>query len=227
MIQIDENQIDRFAELLPTLPSLKPFDFCGADEGVLREGEARLFKNLLRFEGLSVSDVMTPRTVVVAFPQTASVDELVDAKGQFSRYPIYSENRDDITGYVLLGDALAKVAEDAHDTRLSELRRDLVAVRADTPLLEAFENLIEDHAHIVLVLDEYGGTAGIATMEDIIETLIGLEITDETDTTEDMQALAKDRWRARASRYGLLDDGERDAAIRLGLTGNRPDHSDN
>lgn len=198
----------------------------GAEEGVLRDGEARLFKNLLRFESLRISDVMTPRTVLVAFPQSATVDELVEGRGQFSRYPIYAENRDDITGYVLLGDALSKVADDAHGTLLSELRRDLVAVSAETPLLEAFESLIEDGAHIALVLDEYGGTAGIATMEDIIETLIGLEITDETDRNEDMQALARDRWRARAARYGVLDDDEREAAIRLGLTGTRPTQGD-
>lgn len=198
----------------------------GAEEGVLRDGEARLFKNLLRFESLRISDVMTPRTVLVAFPQSATVDHLVENRGQFSRYPIYSENRDDITGYVLLGDALSKVADDAHGTQLSELRRDLVAVSAETPLLEAFESLIEDGAHIALVLDEYGGTAGIATMEDIIETLIGLEITDETDRNEDMQALARDRWRARAARYGVLDDDEREAAIRLGLTGTRPTQGD-
>lgn len=182
----------------------------GAEEGVFRDGEARLFKSLLRFESLRVSDVMTPRTVVIAFPETATVDELVEAKRPFSRYPVYGSSRDDITGYVLLSDALSHVADDNHDTPLGDLRRDLVAVPESRSVLELFEDLVEGGEHITLVLDEYGGTAGIATLEDVIETLIGLEITDETDTTEDMQVLARERWRDRASQLGLLDDSERD-----------------
>jgi len=177
----------------------------GAEEGVFGEGEARLFKSLLRFESLRVSDVMTPRTVVFALPETATVQDLVETKRPFSRYPVYAENRDEITGYVLLNDALAKVADDAHDTVLSDLRRELVAVPEDRSLLELFEDLVDGGEHIAIVVDQYGGTAGIATMEDVIETLIGLEITDETDMNEDMQVLARDRWRDRASALGLLD----------------------
>ncbi|MEM9566236.1 MAG: hemolysin family protein [Actinomycetota bacterium] len=199
----------------------------GAEEGVFGDGEARLFKSLLRFESLRVSDVMTPRTVVVAFPETATVDELVEAKRPFSRYPVYASNRDDITGYVLLSAALAEVADDKHDTPLGELSRELMAVPESRSLLELFEDLVEGGEHITLVVDEYGGTAGIATLEDVIETLIGSEITDETDTTEDMQVLARNRWRARASQLGLLDPNERDAAIRYGLTGGEPPHADN
>ncbi len=194
----------------------------GAEEGVFGDQEAHLFKSLLRFESLRASDVMTPRTVLVAFPETAPADELVAAKRPFSRYPVYAENRDNITGYVLLSDALAQVADDVHDTPLSELRRDIVAVPGNQSLLEVFEGLVEGREHIALVIDEYGGTSGIVTMEDVIETLLGLEITDETDKTEDMQMLARDRWRDRASQLGLLDDTERDASIRLGLTGGKP-----
>jgi CBS domain containing-hemolysin-like protein len=185
----------------------------GAEEGVFSDGEARLFKSLLRFESLRVSDVMTPRTVIIALPATATAQDLVEAKRPFSRYPIYSDNRDNITGYVLLSDALARVADDAHTTPLHELHRELVAVPQSRSLLEVFEDLVEGGEHIALVLDEYGGTAGIATMEDVIETLLGLEITDETDTTEDMQVLARDRWRDRASQLGLLEDGEQDSTI--------------
>ncbi|MEM8922319.1 MAG: hemolysin family protein [Actinomycetota bacterium] len=186
----------------------------GAEEGVFGHGEARLFKSLLRFESLQVTDVMTPRTVVVAFPETTTAQQLVDAKRPFSRYPVYSVGRDDITGYVLLSDALARVADDAHDTPLKELRRDIVAVPEGRSMLEVFEELVEGHEHIALVVDEYGGTSGIATMEDVIETLLGLEITDETDTTEDMQVLARNRWRDRAAQLGILDDdGERDSSV--------------
>lgn len=198
----------------------------GAEEGVFGDREARLFKSLLKFESLVASDVMTPRTVMVAFPETATVDELVDAKRPFSRYPVFSENRDLITGYVLLSDALTQVADDAHDTLLADLRRDLESIPEDQSLLDVFETLLEGREHIALVVDQYGGTAGIATMEDVIETLLGLEITDETDKTEDMQVLARDQWRARASQLGLVEDAEEQAAIKLGLTGQHTSSTD-
>lgn len=197
----------------------------GAEEGVFGAREAGLFKSLLRFESLVASDVMTPRTVVVAFPEDGTAQDVMDANRPFSRYPVFSGSRDDITGYVLLSDALTKVADDAHDTPLSGLRRDLLHVPEDESVLEVFEHLVEGGEHIALVVDEYGGTAGVVTMEDIIETLLGLEITDETDETEDMQALARSQWLARASRLGLVDDKEREATIRLGLTGGEPPHS--
>ncbi len=198
----------------------------GAEEGVFGAREAGLFKSLLRFESLVASDVMTPRTVVVAFPEDATVEDVMEANRPFSRYPVYSESRDDITGYVLLSDALTRVADDAHGTPLSGLRRDLLHVPQDESVLEVFEHLVEGGEHIALVVDEYGGTAGVVTMEDIIETLLGLEITDETDETEDMQVLARSQWLARASRLGLVDDDERAATIRLGLTGGEPPRND-
>ncbi len=197
----------------------------GAEEGVFGDREAGLFKSLLLFESLVASDVMTPRTVMVAFSETDTVDQLMQAHRPFSRYPVFSENRDDITGYVLLSDALTLVADDAHDTPLSDLRRDLAAVPTDQSLLDVFERLLGGREHMALVVDEYGGTAGIVTMEDVIETLLGLEITDETDRAEDMQVLARSQWRARALRLGLLDDEERDATIRWGLTGGEPPRS--
>ncbi len=198
----------------------------GAEQGVFEEQEARLFKSLLQFESLRASDVMTPRTVLVAFRETDSARDLATADRPFSRYPVYAENRDDITGYVLLSDALAEVADDAHETPLSTLRRDLPTVAENEPLLEVFERLVDKREHIALVVDQYGGTAGVLTMEDVIETLLGVEITDETDLEEDMQLLARERWKDRASRLGLLDPDEREATIRLGLTGGEPPHDD-
>lgn len=198
----------------------------GAEEGVFGAREAGLFKSLLRFESLAASDVMTPRTVMVAFPEDASAQEVMQASRPFSRYPVHTGGRDHITGYVLLSDALTMVADDAHGTPVSELRRDLLRVPEDQSVLEVFEQLLEDREHIALVVDQYGGTAGIVTMEDIIETLLGLEITDETDEIDDMQVLARDQWRARAARLGLVDQEERDATIRLGLTGGPPPSTD-
>ncbi len=197
----------------------------GAEEGVFDRQEAKFLTSLLRFESLRVADVMTPRTVLVAFPETATAQDLVDAERPFSRYPVYGTDRDDITGYVLLSDALAQVAADEHEHPLGSLRRDVVAVPEDQSLLELFDRLVEEREHIALVVDQYGGTAGLVTMEDVIETLLGIEITDETDVTEDMQVLARERWRSRASDLGL-DEDERDARIRFGLTGAEPPRTD-
>jgi len=194
----------------------------GAREGVFNQRETELFKSLLRFESLRASDVMTPRTVVVAFAEIVSAQKLMEAKQPFSRYPVFSNDQDDITGYVLLSDALTKVAGGAPETPLAALRRDMAVVNTNQSLLEIFELFVDDGEQIARVIDEYGGTAGVVTMEDVIETLLGLEITDENDTTEDMQALAREQWRARASELGIVDGGERDSAIRFGLTGNRP-----
>ena len=105
---------------------------------------------------------------------------------------------------------------------MSTLRRDVVVVPEDQSLLEVFERLVDGREHVARVIDQYGGTAGIVTMEDVIETLLGLEITDENDMTEDMQGLARDQWRNRASQLGLTEDSDRDSSIRFGLTGGEP-----
>lgn len=191
----------------------------GADEGVFNEREVRIFKNLLRFESVRIADVMTPRTVITAFPETTKASELVEAGEGFSRYPVFSTTHDDITGYVLRSEALTRVASDEQDTALDELRRPLIDVPHDQSILEVFERLIAEGEHIARVVDEYGGTAGIATMEDVIETLIGIEITDENDATEDMQVLARDQWKRRAAQLGLSDGAGSDDSVRFGITG--------
>ena len=89
---------------------------------------------------------------------------------------------------------------------MSELRRDIIAVAEEFPILKLFTRFIETREHVALVLDEFGGKAGIVTMEDVIETLLGIEIVDELDDTEDMQALARKRWKERAQHLGLLED---------------------
>ena len=209
----------------------------GAEEGVFDPQESRILQSLLRFNELAARDVMTPRTVMVAFPATKPVREITNAQLRFSRFPIFEENRDHVTGYALRSDILRTVAEDEGDRPVSEIQRDLLTVPETLPLPRLFERFLERKEHLALVIDEYGGTQGIATMEDVVETLLGLEIVDEADTVHDMQVLARERWAERARALGLLDEtseaelaealGERDAGVKYGITGGVPPRATN
>ncbi len=183
----------------------------GTREGIFEEEESRILRNLLRFKSLRVKDIMTPRTVVLAAPQDTAVKAFFDKRPnpRFSRIPVYGENRDDITGYVLKHDLLLELANERGDTELAGLRRDILVVPELLSLRELFERLIETQEHLALVVDEYGGMAGIVSMEDLVETLLGLEIVDEVDLIQDMQVLARQQWYNRAKRLGLVpEDGD-------------------
>lgn len=198
----------------------------GFEEGVFEQQESHILQNLLRFNDLKARDVMTPRTVMVAFPESTPLQEIADRDLPFSRIPVFEKDRDHITGFILKSDVFEALADDRHDATAGDLRRDILTVPDSLPLPRLFDRLLERQEHIALVVGEYGGTSGLATMEDVVETLLGLEIVDEADTEQDMQAAARERWRERAERLGLLDEDqvahEREAGIELGLTGGQP-----
>lgn len=179
----------------------------GAQEGVLEEEEARILQNLFRFSKLRVKDIMTPRTVVLALPQAMTVGEVIENHDELphSRIPIFGENYDDVTGIVLKDDILLKVAQDEHHLRLAHLKRAFIAAPASLPLPELFRRLLNEQEHIAIVLDEYGGMAGVVSLEDTVETLLGAEIIDEADTASDLQELARQQWQSRARRLASLD----------------------
>jgi CBS domain containing-hemolysin-like protein len=171
----------------------------GEQEGTLEAQESRLLKNLLQLKVLHVSDVMTPRTVVRALKANAVVQDVAQKYDVLthSRLPIYTNDLDDSDGYVLRHDILRAVAEDRHDTPLSALKKPIGVVNETLSLEDALERFVSERKHIMLVIDEFGGVAGIITLEDAIETLLGIEILDESDTVEDMRALALQRVRER------------------------------
>jgi CBS domain containing-hemolysin-like protein len=180
----------------------------GAREGQLAAKESRILKNLFRFRSTKIKNIMTPRTVVFALQEEISIAEFFEQHHQtpFSRVPIYNKDRDDITGFVLKDDILLAQARNQHNSQLKEFKRDIKAVLSINSVSELFEFLLDRREHIVLVVDEYGGMEGIVTLEDVVETLLGLEIVDEADKTVDMQALARAMWEKRARRMGLLTD---------------------
>ncbi len=181
----------------------------GEREGVFDARESGIIANLLRFNTVTARDVMTPRTVVemVAEEETIAAFAADHGEKRFSRIPLYHDHsRDHVSGYVRKDDILAAAVEGRGEEPVSTLRRDLVAVAEDYPIPELFNRFLDRREHIALVVDEFGGMAGIVTMEDVIETLIGMEIVDELDHAEDMQVLARRSWERRARRRGLLTE---------------------
>ncbi|MGD2076052.1 MAG: CNNM domain-containing protein [Gammaproteobacteria bacterium] len=176
-----------------------------AREGQLEPQEITILTNLLRLRKSRVTDVMTPRTVVFSLDEDLTVEQFFWKYGsqRFSRIPIYSEDPGHLDGFVLRSDLLLAQARGNTDTRLSTYRREMSALPATTPLSRAFDAFLRQRAHIMMVVDEYGSIEGIVTLEDLLETLLGLEIVDESDATIDMQALARRLWRKRARDMGL------------------------
>ena len=179
----------------------------GTDEGVFIEKEHKIIQNLLRLRNVKVKEIMTPRVVVAVADEKLSLEEFLKNKDylKFSRIPIYTENDENITGYVFRQTVFEKLAEDQHELKLKDIKRDIVIVPNSIALYTLWEKLLEKKEHISLIVDEYGGLDGIVTMEDIIETLLGLEIIDEKDTITDMQKYARERWKERQTKYDLLN----------------------
>lgn len=179
----------------------------GADEGVFTEKEHKIIQNVLKLKNVRVSEIMTPRVVVVLADEALTLSEFLKNKDylKFSRIPVYQGNDDNVTGYVFRESVFEKLAEDQHQLTLKDIKRNIVYVPDSMVLFSLWEELLSKKEHIALIVDEYGGMDGIATMEDIIETLLGLEIVDEKDTVSDMQAFARERWKARQTKYNLLE----------------------
>ena len=179
-----------------------------AAEGQLNPQETRILKNLLRLRDTRVSDVMTPRTVVFSLPVNLTVEQFFWKYGseRFSRIPVYEEDPGHLDGFVLRNDLLLAQARGNTDTPLSTYRREISALPETVSLSRAFDEFLRQRAHIMMVVDEYGSVQGVVTLEDILETLLGLEIVDESDITTDMQELARRLARKRAREMGLQVD---------------------
>ncbi len=177
----------------------------GTEAGVLDEDERKIIQNLLRFSKILVKDIMTPRIVVVTASDALSVREFHDKNPElpFSRIPLYRERSDNVIGYILRDELLLSLVEDNDHKTLADIRRDIIIVHKTLPIPELLNLFINKKEHLALVVDEFGGMEGIVTMEDIIETLLGLEIVDESDSAVDMQALARKNWEQRARRMGV------------------------
>ena len=177
------------------------------EEGVFQQSESTIIKNLLRFDEVLVKDIMTPRAVVKIASEDKTIREFFEEnpKLSISRIPVYQGKMDHITGFVLKDTILEEIINENGDVPLSEIRRDILITKRNTPIPELFDTLIAKREHIALVVDEYGSVSGIVTMEDVIETLLGLEIMDESDNVADLQVLARKNWEIRAKQSGVIE----------------------
>ena len=177
----------------------------GAEGGYLDDSESRILRNLFRFPELRAEDIMTPRTVVFALHQDLTVSAVLEDYPEipFSRIPIYGRNRDDITGFVLKTDLLIAQLQGRGAEPISALRRDLEIVLEDASVEQVADELLGERSHLLAVFDEHGGLAGVVSLEDVVETLIGIEIVDEVDRVDDLRRLARQKWEKRMERLGL------------------------
>ena len=179
----------------------------GVQQGIFRPGESRVLKNLLRFNTIVAEDIMTPRTVVKVALENQTIKDFFDNNKdlRFSRIPVCKETKDDIYGFFLKDELLTNIIEGNGTAQIKDITREIQIVNENIHIPKLFSQLMENREHIALVVDEFGGMAGIVTMEDVIETLLGLEIMDEFDNIEDMQTLARKNWEKRARELGIID----------------------
>ncbi|WP_136482551.1 CNNM domain-containing protein [Cognatitamlana onchidii] len=177
------------------------------EEGVFQENESKIIKNLLTFKEVFAKDVMTPRTVMETEDENTSVEDFFrrNLNLRFSRIPVYTNNPDNITGLVLKDEIFKEMALDNNSKKLADLKRHIIVVNRSLAIPILFEKLVESRNHMALVVDEYGSVSGLVTMEDVIETLLGLEIMDESDSVSDLQVLARKSWESRAKKLGIFD----------------------
>lgn len=172
----------------------------GEEQGVFDESEMRILRNLFHFGSLRTKDIMTPRTVMFSLEENTTVRDAIAERGSmiFSRIPIWKGTPDQVTGYILKDQLLLRAARDELDVPVRAFAREALMVPDTIALPSLFEKLLDNREHIAVVVDEYGGVDGVVTMEDVLETLIGLEIVDEMDSVKDMRAMARAKWEARA-----------------------------
>ncbi len=167
----------------------------GVEEGVFQAKEKKIIQNFIKLDSVLAEDIMTPNLVVESVPETMTVKEFYALKDlSHSRIPVYKDNRDYITGYILRATVLERLAEDKFNIKLSDIMRPMLSFGEETSVSEIWEKMLESKEHISVITDEYGCMRGLVTMEDVIETMLGVEIVDEYDKTEDMQELARQRW---------------------------------
>ena len=165
------------------------------EEGVIKESESDIIKNMVKFNDVKIRNIMTPFSVMKIASENDSILDFYNKNPNlsFSRIPIYSNKMDNITGYVLKDNILEQIVKEKGDLSLSSIKRKSIFSNYESPIPITFDKLIKQREHISMVIDEYGTVRGLVTMEDIIETLLGREIMDETDTVKDMQDLAKEK----------------------------------
>ncbi|MEJ6475494.1 hemolysin family protein [Pseudoalteromonas piscicida] len=181
----------------------------GSEAGALHQDETETIRSLLRFRHARLESIMTPRTVLFKVHKDMTVHEYLSEHGSvaFSRVLIFDKNTDDIIGFVHKNDIMLAYHRLGEEYKIGKLSRPLYTVPETLAAPELFKALLAKRLHIALVIDEYGDVQGIVTLEDLLESLMGMDIVDEREQTTNMQAAAKQKWRERVDNHdNLIED---------------------
>lgn len=167
------------------------------ESGELEEDENEIIQNIINIDEITAKDAMTPRVVSAIAPESMTIKRFYKDRRflHHSRIPVYADNDEYISGYILRMEALQLMAEDKYDITLGDIKRDIESFSEETSLDEIWNRMIDKKEQIAVVINEYGSFQGIITMEDVIETILGDEIVDERDVVVDMQQLAMEKWK--------------------------------
>jgi len=177
------------------------------DEGVIDEKESDVIENILNLDNIKVSEVLTPRSVVFALDENMSIQEVIDTEPnifKFSRIPIYKNSIEEVTGIVLTKKIFEQALKDG-SVKIGSIKKDIYSLNENIPVSKALDKFIAKKEHMFLVIDNYDQTDGIITLEDCVETILGVEIVDESDTTADMRELAKRKMKAKRKEKGTKE----------------------
>ena len=179
----------------------------GTEEGVFEAEENKMIQSFIKIFNVTAKEIMTPNLVVEAAQQDSTLREFYDNRKEwdYSRIPIYDDNRDYITGYVLRATVLERLAEDKFNITLKEIKRPILTFMENESVSDIWEKMLEKKEHISVITDEYGCMRGLVTMEDVIETMLGVEIVDENDDTADLQVLAREKWQRLRKQQGIAN----------------------
>ena len=163
--------------------------------GQIKPFQKEMIDNILSLQHKTVKDVMTPRTVIFSLSEHMTLEEVskLNTKWEHSRIPVYDKDREDIVGIVLVKDIFIQLAKGNKHLKLTQLMRPAHFVVELAKLSQVLMEFLERREHMFIVLDEYGGLAGLITLEDILEEILGREIVDESDEVEDKRELARQR----------------------------------
>lgn len=193
----------------------------GVEEGTFDEDESEIIQNVISLEDVKADEIMTPRVVCLIASEKMTVREFYNKRARelkskdkitkmhHSRIPVYNDNDEYITGYVLRHEILELLASDRFDVRLSEIKRDILYFDEETPVTDILDKMLQQKEQIVMVINEYGCFQGVITMEDIMETLLGLEIMDEKDVVPDLAQYAKEKWEKKIEEEERADKSDK------------------
>lgn len=178
----------------------------GEQEGIIAVKENKIIQNVFKLNAVRIDEIHTPRIMMVSADEEMTLREFLKNKEllHFSRIPVYSDSKDNITGYVLREVAFEYLAEDRFDVKLKDIKRKILFVSEKLNVITTWNKMKENHEHIAIVVNEYGEVDGVVTMEDILETLLGFEIVDEKDKIVDLRQFAEERWQNRQKKYAYL-----------------------